>query len=462
MADHAPVLIWMAGAHALCTWFNKPWLDFVGRPMEAELGNGWTENVHPDDFDRCLETFAAAFGARRPFTMEYRLRRHDGEYRWVLDNGVPLYGTGGEFTGYIGSCIDITDRKRMEQDLLAGEARMQAILNTAADAIITIDRMGIIQSVNAATERMFGYTAAELVGQNVNMLMPSPHYDAHDGYLARYRQTGQKHVIGTRREVDARRKDGRVFPTELAVSEIEHLGLFTGVHRDLTERKQLEREVVEAASLEQRRIGQDLHDTVAQELTALNLLAPDLAETVRTDPASASALVERMGQGLQRSRQALRTVLRGLLPVAVDGEGLMAALADLGDRTQRESKVTCTLDCPEPVAVEDNVVATHLYLIAQEAVHNAVKHGRPRDVRISLRSNQFLVLRVEDDGVGISAGSAAERGMGLRIMRNRAAILGAQLSIEPAWPTGTVVSCALLRRRHEPHKEEAGPRPDRG
>src|SRR5262249_32730575 len=111
MADNAPVLIWISGADKLCTWFNKPWLDFVGRPMEQEIGNGWVENVHSDDHDHCFQTYASAFDSRQPFTVEYRLKRHDGEYRWILDNGIPLYGGRGEFAGFIGSCIDITERK---------------------------------------------------------------------------------------------------------------------------------------------------------------------------------------------------------------------------------------------------------------------------------------------------------------------------------------------------------------
>ena len=186
--------------------------------------------------------------------------------------------------------------------------------------------------------------------------------------------------------------------------------------------------MVEIASLEQRRIGQDLHDSVGQELTALNMLAGDLAETLRTDPANASKLVERMVQGLQRSQQELRAVLRGLLPVAVDAEGLMAALADLADRTQQEGKVACTFDCPEPVSVADNLIATHLYLIAQEAVHNAVKHARPQNIRITLESDHVLVLRVQDDGIGMPAQPTENHGgLGLRIMRNRAAIIGATL-----------------------------------
>src|SRR5262249_21605229 len=148
-----------------------------------------------------------------------------------------------------------------------------------------------------------------------------------------------------------------------------------------------------------------------------------LAETLRTGPAQAARLVGQMAQGLQRSQQELRAVLRGLLPVAVDSEGLMAALADLADRTQQEGKVACTFDCPAPVAVTDNLTAPPLYLMAQEAVYNAVKHARARQVRISLTDEECLALGVQDDGVGMPARPAENQGLGLRIMRNRAAII---------------------------------------
>jgi PAS domain S-box-containing protein len=117
LADTAPVLIWMAGPDKLCTFFNKSWLDFTGRMLEQELGNGWTQGVHGKDFEHCLEVYTNAFDARRAFTMEYRLWRHDGEFRWVLDTGVPRFASDGTFLGYIGSCIDITERKQSELEI---------------------------------------------------------------------------------------------------------------------------------------------------------------------------------------------------------------------------------------------------------------------------------------------------------------------------------------------------------
>ena len=117
VANTAPVLIWMSGLDKLCTYFNQPWLEFTGRPIESELGNGWAEGVHPEDFKGCLDTYAHAFDRRESFQMQYRLRRHDGEYRWVSDIGVPRLNSDGSFAGYIGSCIDVTDHKLAEEAL---------------------------------------------------------------------------------------------------------------------------------------------------------------------------------------------------------------------------------------------------------------------------------------------------------------------------------------------------------
>jgi PAS domain S-box-containing protein len=124
MANTAPVLIWVSGPDKLCTYFNKPWLDFTGKTFESELGNGWSEGIHPEDRSRCLETYTRAFDRRQEFRMEYRLRRHDGEYRWIMDIGVPRFNPDGSFAGYIGSAIDIEDRMKAEAALASVSRRL--------------------------------------------------------------------------------------------------------------------------------------------------------------------------------------------------------------------------------------------------------------------------------------------------------------------------------------------------
>ncbi|HEU0204722.1 MAG TPA: PAS domain S-box protein [Burkholderiaceae bacterium] len=132
MADAAPVMIWVSDTDKQCTWVNKQWLAFVGRSMAQVVGRGWIESIHPDDVALCLDTYTSAFDARRPLAMEYRLRRRDGAYRWVLDNSLPMHGPSGEFTGYIGSCLDITDRREAEETLKEADRRKDAFLATLA------------------------------------------------------------------------------------------------------------------------------------------------------------------------------------------------------------------------------------------------------------------------------------------------------------------------------------------
>lgn len=123
LVEHSPVMIWRAGLDAKCDYFNQTWLDFTGRTFEQELGNGWAEGVHADDFDRCLQIYLDHFGRHAVFEMEYRLRRHDGEYRYIFDRGVPFTDDQGQFAGFIGSCIDVDERVRAKALLEAAAAR---------------------------------------------------------------------------------------------------------------------------------------------------------------------------------------------------------------------------------------------------------------------------------------------------------------------------------------------------
>ena len=124
MADAAPVLIWASGEDKLCTYVNKAWLEFTGRSMKQDLGNGWSEALHPDDVEKTLRTYSSAFDAREAFVMQYRLKRYDGEYRRVTDQGVPRYGPRGNFRGYVGACVDITDLLKKEAALREIEERV--------------------------------------------------------------------------------------------------------------------------------------------------------------------------------------------------------------------------------------------------------------------------------------------------------------------------------------------------
>lgn len=117
LVEQSPILIWRANTEALCDYFNDRWLAFRGRTMEQEYGNGWAEGVHPDDFDRCLKIFLDNFNIRKAFEMEYRLMRYDGVYRWIFDRGVPYYNENGDYSGFIGSCVDVTERVEAQEAL---------------------------------------------------------------------------------------------------------------------------------------------------------------------------------------------------------------------------------------------------------------------------------------------------------------------------------------------------------
>ncbi len=220
----------------------------------------------------------------------------------------------------------------------------------------------------------------------------------------------------------------------------------SALRQEITERKRLEAEVVNVAATEQRRIGQELHDGTGQELTGLCMLSDNLADVLGDQSPPDAHLAHRIAEGLRQALGQVRALSRGLIPVEVDAEGLMAALTELTARISDLHGLKCVFECAEPVPVEDNNTATQLYRIAQEAITNAIKHGQARTIRVNLEARgQYLSLRIVDDGVGFSPATGNGDGMGLRIMRYRAGQIGAQFAVRPSPTGGAVVSCTLFR-----------------
>jgi PAS domain S-box-containing protein len=205
VANTAPVMIWMAGTDRLYTYVNQPWLEFTGRPLEAELGNGWTEGIHNEDLKRCLETYTQAFDQRQSFAMEYRIRRNDGEYRWILDTGVPRFNPDGNFAGYIGSCLDITDRKLAEE-----------ILATVGRRLIEAheeERTWIARELHDDIGQRIALLAVEL--EHLDLQAPGSVVDVHE-YLRHAHQ-----------RVSDLAKDIQALSHRLHSSKLEYLGLVT-------------------------------------------------------------------------------------------------------------------------------------------------------------------------------------------------------------------------------------------
>ena len=236
VADTAPVLIWASGTDKLCTYFNKPWLDFTGRSIEEEFENGWAEGVHPEDLERCLQTYTQSFDRCEPFSMEYRLRRHDGEYRWILDAGVPRFNQDGSFAGYIGSGVDVTERKRAEDTQL----RCTPIVESSDDAIVSGNLDGIIVDWNPGAQHIYGYTEEEAVGQSISMLVPPELPGEENKILEKLRAGGRIEHFETIRVT----KTGKKINVSLTISPIKDssgriVGI-SGIARDITERKRAE------------------------------------------------------------------------------------------------------------------------------------------------------------------------------------------------------------------------------
>lgn len=250
LSDDAPVLLCMIDQHDQLVFANRGFLDFFGRTLE-DMANGgwdWKADVHPEDVARTTQLYLEALANQEDVEFEHRVRRHDGEYRWVHETEVARFSADGLFTGYVGALADITARKEAETALRRSEARVRSILNTAMDAIVTTDDTGCLVGLNPAAARMFGLDEDACLGKPIgDLIVPQHLRQAHSDGMKRYMATGKPHVLGQLIELEAQRADGSVFPVELTVTEVPlpEGRLFTAIIRDISERKKFQQQLAD-------------------------------------------------------------------------------------------------------------------------------------------------------------------------------------------------------------------------
>jgi len=251
-----------------------------------------------------------------------------------------------------------------------------------------------------------------------------------------------------RGETVNKRKDGSLYIEEMVITPLRdgagEISRFIAIKQDVTERKRLEKEVLEISDREKARLGQDLHDGLCQQLVRTTFACKILEQEMVDQPSSPQDRARKIAALLNDAITQTRNIARGLYPVQLDGEGFDSALKDLCATISEQWALSCVLICSDPVTIPSSTLAMHLYRIAQEAVTNAAKHGKCTHIVVELASNDAaILLTVTDDGVGIESMEQLHQGMGFHIMTYRANLIGASLKIKKGPAAGTVVCCSL-------------------
>jgi len=445
LADNVPSMYSYIDAGEVYRYVNRIYERHWKRRADQIIGKSVREVLGPEGYAIAKPYIDAAL-AGEPQRYEHEFEF--AETRYVMDVFyAPDKAADGRIRGVYVLVNDISERKALERRLYGSEQHLRAIVDTAADGIITVNKEGIIRDFNRAAERMFGLPAAAAVGRNARVVLP-PHCGGCVEFPACFRTGRCVRTAGGLQELTGYRHDGTTFPMEITVSEIDHLNLHVILARDISVRKHLEKEIIDISSLEQERIGRDIHDGVGQQLTGLTMLAHSLEKRLAASGhADESAEAGKLVAHLQETLAQTRSLARGLAPVEIDPAGLADALARLTEDVMEMSGVTCRFSVGDGVQVNDKNVALHLYRIAQEAMSNAVRHGKPRHIDVSLSDHAGLKLAVRDDGVGLPDNGKPRRSLGLHIMRYRAGIVGGQFNVVPAEGGGTLVTCVIPEPR---------------
>jgi PAS domain S-box-containing protein len=426
---------------------------YVSPQIEAALGYSreewledpvrWYARIHPDDKQRWSLEAAEMFLSGKPLRSAYRVMARDGRVIWFHCDARMMRWEDGRPWCIHGVAFDISDIKRIEEELQKERNFVSAILDTVGALVVVLDSEGRILRFNPACELTTGYSLEEVKGRCIwDLFLPAEE-------IQRFRTTFE--MLRTDLLPQdyqtcwvTRKGDKRLIAWSSTLlpggEQTAHYIIATGI--DITERKHLEKAILDISAREQRRIGQDLHDGLGQHLTGIAFMAKvheaKLAEQKRSETEDAAKIVKLVNEAIHKTRE----LARGLLPVVSDSEGLMSALQLWAAEVEDLFGVLCHFQCDTPVLIHDDTMATHLYHIAREAVNNAIKHGMPRSVLIQLTAEQGRgTLVVKDDGRGIAENPASPQGMGLHIMNYRAGMIGGDLEVRRDATGGTIVTC---------------------
>jgi PAS domain S-box-containing protein len=444
VADDAPVLIWSAGTDKLCTYFNKPWLNFTGRPIEQEVGNGWAEGVHPNDRQRCVDTYMHSFDRRDKFRMEYRLRRHDGEYRWILDMGVPRFNPDKSFAGYIGIAVDVTERRRAEEGLRESEGKFRSVFRDAGVGMVIVSPEGRFLGANTAFCGYLGYTEEELREKTVQSITFADDWPP-------FRKKLEELLAGASsfRWFDKRclHKSGRIVHTQSSASLIRSSDgtpqYFVGEVLDVTSRIEAEaalsemtRKLIAAQEQERARIGRELHDDINQRLA---MLAMEL-EQLQEHPSEIGVRSQELRQQIieiSGDVQALSHDLHSskLEYLGVAG-GIRSWCKEFAERQKMYIDFKSTVRSVIPIEV-----GRTLLRVLQEALHNASKHSGAKRAEVRLREQSGEIqLVISDSGKGFELDPALQgKGLGLTSMQERVRLLRGTILIKSKPLGGTTI-----------------------
>lgn len=367
--------------------------------------------------------------------------RNDGERIRVSLTLSPIREIGGRILGFSTIARDITEQARLREVLTRRERELEDLFEEASVGLVVLMRSGTITRANRAFLDLVGCPAHKAIGSSIRRFHPEPAEADKLLRLISERQT--LHNVHTELR-NAKRQTKSVLIDANALWENGRFVHSRWFIRDISQRKRLERELIELSERERRAFAQELHDGLGQQLGGVaylsNVLHERLAERRAPEAADAARIFGLVRNAIEQTRR----VARGLSPIRTDPEGFTDALRDLAAQTQELYGIQCRLICRNAVTVPDAVVAAHLFRIAQEAVSNALKHAKPRKIVLTVKRNRNrITLAIADDGIGLRPLSPKRKGLGLRIMQHRAGLVQGAFAVQRRRTRGTEVVCSV-------------------